>query len=114
MEYYDPKDKPPQKKAANPQTLRLQETFLNHLRREKISVIIQLFDQSIIEGLIIGFDQESIIVASRGSQQLLYKSSVVCVKPFEEVQFIFNEGRPSARSGVAYPRVLSPSSRKPH
>lgn len=114
MEYYDPKDRPAQKKAANPQTFRLQETFLNHLRKEKITVIIQLFDQSIIEGLIIGFDQESIIVASRGSQQLLYKSSVVCVKPYEEVHLIFNEGRQATRTGVSYPRVLSPNSRRQH
>ncbi len=106
MEHYDPQERTPLKKPAHSQTLRLQETFLNHCRREKINVIIQLFDQSIVEGLIVGFDQESIIVASRGTQQLLYKASVVCIKPFEELHLIFNEARRGARTGVTYPRVV--------
>ncbi len=107
MEYYDPKERTPLKKTANSQTLRLQETFLNHCRREKINVIIQLFDQSIVEGLIVGFDQESIIVAARGTQQLLYKASVVCIKPFEDLHLIFNDARRKSRTGVAYPRIMS-------
>ena len=88
------------------QTIRIQETFLNHCRREKINVVIQLFDQSIIEGLIIGLDRDTIVVASRGTQQLLYKSSIVCIKPFEELHLIFNEARRS-RTSIKYPRVIS-------
>ena len=94
-------------KQSISQTFRIQETFLNHCRREKINVVIQLFDQSIIEGLIVGFDRESIIVSSRGTQQLLYKTSVVCIKPFEELHLIFTEARRSPRSGVKYPRLVS-------
>jgi len=96
-----------QKNSVPNQPLRIQETFLNHCRREKINVVIQLFDQTIIEGLIIGFDQESIVVSSRGTQQLLYKSSVVCVRPFEELHLIFNDGLRNKRRGIAYPRVTA-------
>lgn len=96
-----------QKKTPLSQSLRIQETFLNHCRREKINVVIQLFDQSIVEGLIIGFDQESIVVSARGTQQLLYKSSIVCIRPFEELHLIFNEGWRSGRRGVSYPRISS-------
>ncbi len=104
-----------QKKLPLSQSFRIQETFLNHCRREKINVVIQLFDQSIIEGLIVGFDQESIIVSSRGTQQLLFKSSVVCIRPFEELHLIFNDSpRSSRRGGVTYPRVTSISSYRHH
>ncbi|HHW92994.1 MAG TPA: RNA chaperone Hfq [Clostridiaceae bacterium] len=96
------------------QSLRIQETFLNHCRREKINVVIQLFDQSIVEGLIVGFDQESIVVASRGTQQLLYKSSIVCIRPFEELHLIFNDGFRGGRRGTVYPRVTSTSSYRQH
>ena len=106
MEQYKEKNVKEGSKPSLSQTIRIQETFLNHCRREKINVIIQLFDQSIVEGLIVGFDQESIIVASRGTQQLLYKASVVCIKPFEELHLIFNEARRGARTGVSYPRVV--------
>ncbi len=116
MEYYKHKDKDKTavKKTVNSQTFRIQETFLNHIRREKINVVIQLFDQSIVEGLIIGFDQESIIVSSRGTQQLLYKTSVVCIKPFEELHLIFNEARRNSRSGISYPRIVSQTALRPH
>jgi hypothetical protein len=46
------------------------------------------------------------VVASRGTQQLLYKSSIVCIKPFEELHLIFNEARRS-RTSIKYPRVIS-------
>ncbi len=114
MDRYNRKDKTPAKKTANAQTFRIQETFLNHCRREKINVIIQLFDQSIVEGLIVGFDQESIIVSSRGTQQLLYKTSVVCVKPFEELHLIFNEAHRNSRTGVSYPRIVSQTALRQH
>ncbi|MGI6508560.1 MAG: RNA chaperone Hfq [Saccharofermentanales bacterium] len=96
-------------------SFRIQETFLNHCRREKINVVIQLFDQSIVEGLIVGFDQESIVVSARGTQQLLFKSSVVCIRPFEELHLIFNDStRGGRRGGVTYPRVTSISSYRHH
>lgn len=108
------RDTGPARKQGGAQSFRIQETFLNHCRREKINVVIQLFDQTIIEGLIVGFDQESIIAASRGTQQLLYKSAVVCIKPFEELHLIFNETRRSSKSPTAYPRVMSHTAYRTH
>lgn len=114
MEQYKKRDSKESSRPSVSETIRIQETFLNHCRREKINVVIQLFDQTIIEGLIVGFDRESIIISSRGTQQLLYKTSVVCIKPFEELHLIFNEaGRPS-RTGITYPRVISHTTARPH
>ena len=110
IDYFEKSDDSRTKKVSS--NLRIQETFLNHLRREKIHVFIQLFNQTIIEGLIIGFDQESIVVNARGTQQLIYKTAVVCIKPFEELHLIFNDARPKSRPGsnhnhMTYPRFVS-------
>jgi host factor-I protein len=71
--------------------MKLQDVFLNHCRREKIQVTIQLIDQIVKEGQIIGFDSQSIILDEKGRQHLLYKSAIVAVNPQQQVNYIFNE-----------------------
>lgn len=98
--------------VINQRPFKIQESFLNHCRREKITVVIQLFDQTILEGLIIGFDQDSLVVAARGVQQLLYKTSVVCIRPHAEVHIIFGDTQRPGRRNLprrAYPSVVSTS-----
>ncbi len=71
--------------------MKLQDVFLNHCRREKILVTIQLLDQNIKNGQIIGFDNQTIILEETGRQHLIYKSAVVAVNPQQQVNYIFNE-----------------------
>jgi host factor-I protein len=71
--------------------MKLQDVFLNHCRREKITVTMQLLDQSIKQGQIIGFDSQSIILEEEGQQHLIYKSAVVAINPQQQVNYIFNE-----------------------
>src|SRR5512133_3571576 len=71
--------------------MKLQDVFLNHCRREKSSVTIQLVDRSIKNGEIIGFDSQSIILEEEGRQHLIYKSAIVAVNPQQQVNYIFNE-----------------------
>ena len=71
--------------------MKLQDVFLNHCRREKINVSVQLLDRSIKSGYIIGFDALSIILEEEGRQHLIYKSAIVAVNPQQQVNYIFNE-----------------------
>lgn len=71
--------------------MKLQDVFLNHCRREKIMVTIQLLDSSHKNGQIIGFDNQSIILEEEGRQHLIYKSAIVAVNPQKQVNYIFNE-----------------------
>ncbi len=71
--------------------MKLQDVFLNHCRREKIDVSIQLMDNSVKNGQIIGFDALSIILETNARQHLIYKSAVVAVNPKMQVNYIFNE-----------------------
>ena len=75
----------------NGRDMKLQDVFLNHCRREKIQVAVQLMDQSIKSGYIIGFDSQSIILEEEGRQHLIYKSAIVAVNPQQQVNYIFNE-----------------------
>ena len=76
---------------SGPRDMKLQDVFLNHCRRDKIMVTIQLLDQNIKTGQIIGFDNQSIILDNEGQQHLIYKSAVVAVNPQQQVNYIFNE-----------------------
>jgi len=71
--------------------MKLQDVFLNHCRREKAIVTIQLLDHNIKKGYIIGFDSMSIILEEDGRQHLIYKSAIVAVNPQNQVNYIFNE-----------------------
>jgi host factor-I protein len=71
--------------------MKIQDAFLNHCRRDKITVTIQLVDQSVKCGLIIGFDAQSIILDDDGRQHLIYKNAIIAINPQEPVNYIFNE-----------------------
>jgi len=57
-----------------------QDIFLNHLRREKIDVELQLLSGEKLNGRILGFDNFSIIIENT-RQQLIYKHSVSVITP---------------------------------
>lgn len=76
------------KSKNNSESFRIQEVFLNHCRRNRVPVTIQGKDESMY-GIIIGFDQESIILEQNDTQMLFYKSQVYNVKPAQAVHCIF-------------------------
>lgn len=80
----------PERDSGN-KDMKLQDVFLNHCRRDKVMVSMQLLDQSIKTGQIIGFDSLSIILSNEGQQHLIYKSAIVAINPLEQVNYIFNE-----------------------
>lgn len=75
---------------------RIEDIYLNYLRRSAILVCVQLQDGRSLEAIIVAFDPRSIVVEVDGSQHLLYKAAIVEIKPQEAVSFIFSEkGLPS-------------------
>ena len=55
------------------QTINIQDTFLNHLRKENIAVTIYLVNGFQLRGYIKAFDNFTIVIDSEGKQQLFYK-----------------------------------------
>lgn len=71
--------------------MKLQDVFLNHCRRERITIQIQLVDASTKTGQIIGFDSQTIILETDARQHLIYKTAIIAINPQSEVNYIFNE-----------------------
>lgn len=90
------------------QSGKIQEAFLNHCRRQKVTARIQLADQTVLEGVIVGFDQDTIVVNADRTQQLVFKSAVICIRSYEVTDLIFNEGH-RKKKNYAYPRVYNSS-----
>ncbi|NLV98303.1 MAG: hypothetical protein GX034_00710 [Clostridiaceae bacterium] len=90
------------------QTGKIQEAFLNHCRRQKVTARLQLADQTVLEGIIVGFDQDTIVLNADSAQQLIFKSAVVCIRSYEVTDLIFNEAN-RKKNNYAYPRVYNSS-----
>lgn len=57
-------------------TINLQDTILNQVRKENVSVIIHLVNGFQIKGYVKGFDNFTVIIDSLGKQQMVYKHAI--------------------------------------
>lgn len=58
----------------------IQDAFLNHMRRERLNVVIQLMDGSDLEGRIKSFDRFAVIVEHDGADQMIFKHAIASIK----------------------------------
>ena len=66
-------------------TENLQETFLNQIRKDKLSVTIFLVNGVKLQGIITWFDNFSILLKRDTHIQLVYKHSISTIMPSESV-----------------------------
>ncbi len=70
---------------------RLQEKFLNTIRKEKIRVNIYLVNGVKLEGKIRYFDPYTILLKEGPRQILIYKHAITTVIPKREIEFELEE-----------------------
>jgi len=70
---------------------RLQEQFLNTIRKEKVKVFIYLVNGVKLEGKIRYFDNFTILLKEGPRQILIYKHAVTTVIPKSEIEFEYTE-----------------------
>ncbi len=63
----------------------VQDVFLNHLRKEKISVTVYLMCGVKLQGIITWFDNFSMLLRRDGHSQLVYKHAVSTIMPASPV-----------------------------
>ena len=63
---------------------KLQDLFLNYLRKEKIPVTIFLINGTRLKGVIKGFDN-FVVVLKQNTQLLIYKHAISTISPEKEV-----------------------------
>lgn len=73
--------------------MNLQDSFLNHVRKENLAVVIYLVNGFQIRGLVRGFDNFTVIIENEGKQQLVYKHAVSTISPVTNVTIMQPEKR---------------------
>jgi host factor-I protein len=63
---------------------KLQDLYLNYLRKEKIPVLIYLINGTRLKGVIKGFDN-FVILLKQNTQQLIYKHAISTISPERDV-----------------------------
>ncbi len=68
----------------------LQDNYLNHLRKEKIPVVVYLTNGVRLKGTVKAFDN-FVIVLKEVSQQLIYKHAISTIVPEKDVDLRFEQ-----------------------
>jgi len=71
-------------------TISLQDTFLDLLCKERISVSIYLSNGIRLHGLIDGFDAHVILLKDNGIVQAVYKHALSSILPSRSIELPFN------------------------
>jgi host factor-I protein len=75
----------PEKKMAE-KTQNLQDTFLNHLRKNKIPLTIFLVNGVKLQGVVTWFDNFCVLLRRDGHSQLVYKHAISTIMPGAPIQ----------------------------
>lgn len=70
------------------QSINIQDTFLNQLRKENIPVTVYLLNGFQLRGFVKAFDNFTIVIDSEGKQQLVYKHAISTFTPARPVSLM--------------------------
>jgi len=76
-------------------TQNLQDTFLNHLRKNKLPVTIFLVNGVKLQGVVTWFDNFCVLLRRDNHSQLVYKHAISTVMPGQPIQ-LFEGGKDEA------------------
>jgi host factor-I protein len=84
------------------QSINIQDTFLNQIRKESIPVTIYLVNGFQLRGVIRGFDNFTIVIDSEGKQQMVYKHAISTFTPARPVSLMVVEEVEEASTATTY------------
>ena len=64
----------------------LQDTFLNHIRKQKTPVTIFLVNGIKLQGVVTWFDNFCVLLRRDGQSQLVYKHAISTIMPGQQIQ----------------------------
>lgn len=70
----------------------LQDTFLNHVRKQKIPLTIFLINGVKLQGIVTWFDSFCVLLRRDGHSQLVYKHAISTIMPGAPVNLMDGEG----------------------
>mgnify|MGYP000241750075 CR=1 FL=1 len=77
----------------------LQDAFLNHVRKAKISVTIFLINGVKLQGNISWFDNFCVLLRRDSHSQLVYKHAISTVMPAQPIQLFEGDGAGDSGEG---------------
>ena len=63
----------------------LQDTFLNHVRKNKIPITVFLINGVKLQGIITWFDSFCVLLRREGQSQLVYKHAISTIMPSQDI-----------------------------
>jgi len=69
----------------------MQDTFLNHARRDKVPLTVFLTNGFQFKGLVRAYDNFTVILESEGRQNLVYKHAISTIIPLSAIQYTGEE-----------------------
>lgn len=93
---------------AGESVFNLQDTFLNYIRKNKLSVSIFLSNGVKIQGILVSFDSFSLMIKKDSSYQFVYKHAISTIIPYGKFSMmnLAGPGRevgPDAQTGRTEP-----------
>ena len=86
--------------GAMPDKQNLQDVFLNHVRKQKISLTIFLVNGVKLTGIVTWFDNFCVLLRRDGHSQLVYKHAISTIMPSEPLRmFEADEDAAPAKTG---------------
>jgi host factor-I protein len=79
----------------------LQDTFLNHVRKSRVSLTIFLVNGVKLQGVITWFDNFCVLLRRDGHSQLVYKHAISTIMPGTPIQLYDGETAEAEAETVA-------------
>ena len=68
--------------------INLQDVFLNQARKDKIPVTIYITNGFQFKGVVKGFDNYTVLLATDGQQDLIYKHAISTITPLTPISIL--------------------------
>ncbi len=69
----------------------LQDTFLNHVRKNKVPLTVFLINGVKLQGIVTWFDNFCVLLRRDGHSQLVYKHAISTIMPSQPIQLTDTE-----------------------
>ena len=69
----------------------VQDVFLNHIRKQKLSITVFLINGVKLQGIITWFDNFSVLLRRDSHSQLIYKHAISTIMPSSPIQLFETE-----------------------
>jgi len=69
----------------------IQDVFLNHVRRDKLTVTVRMMDGSELEGRIKNFDRFAVVLDHAGADHMIFKHAIAAIRTPNPVANYFSQ-----------------------